>query len=604
MKADYIKRAIEYRDLIDNLMKDGGHADIILYGGQVVNVITREIYTADIAVKGRYIMMVGDCSRLIGDKTQVIDVRGKYLSPGFIDSHMHFESSMLTISEFSRLSIPSGTTTLVADPHEIGNALGVAGMKAMADEAAAMPNHVYLVVPALTPDCPGLETSGYDVDSRHMEELLNYKNIIGIGELQGFSNARNVYRHTPEVVDDLVASTTYAVMNGKVVDGNAPELFGNELAAHIISTGGKCSCHETTTKAECIEKLRFGVHVFMREGSTQKNMAECIKAVTEEGLDSRQLILATDDMLAEDLVRYGHMNEIIRRTIAQGVEPVQAIQMATVNPAAYFGLRDVGVLAPGKLADIAVIEDLYEMRVMAVFLEGKLAVNGGELLIDIPKYTYPDMTKHSVKRGPIRPEQLEIHASGSSIKVRCIGLIPDQNLSDAFEEELKVSKGAAECDTDRDILYIACIERYGRNGNIGKAFVKGFGLRDGAFAESVAHDTHNIIVAGTNIRDMAAAVNRVIEMNGGIALSKGGRILDELRLPVGGLITDELEGRELNDRMASLHRTAQEQLGCKVHAPFMHLSFLALSTSPKWKITDKGLIDVNNYEILDPVIKE
>lgn len=601
MKADYIKRAIVYRDLIDHLMQDGGYADIVLYGGHVVNVITREIYTADIAIKGKYIMMVGDCSRLMGDKTQVIDVRGKCLSPGFIDSHMHFESSMLTISEFSRLSIPSGTTTLVADPHEIGNALGIVGMKAMADEAAVMPNHVYLVVPALTPDCPELETAGYDIHSGHMEELLNYKNIIGIGELQGFSNARNVYKHTPEVIDDLVASTTYAVMNGKVVDGNAPELFGNELAAHIISTGGKCSCHETTTKEECIEKLRYGVHVFMREGSTQKNMAECIKAVTEEGLDSRRLILATDDMLAEDLVRYGHMNEIIRRTIAQGVEPVQAIQMATINPAAYFGLREVGVLTPGKLADIAIIDDIYEMKIAGVFLEGKLAANSGELLIDIPKYTYPEATKNSVRCKPIKPEQLEIHADRSSVTARCIGLIPDQNLSEAFEEVLHAPKGVVECDPGRDILYIACVERYGRNGNIGKAFVKGFGLKDGAFAESVAHDTHNIIAAGTNIRDMAAAINRVIEMNGGIALAKEGRILDELRLTVGGLITDELEGRELNDRMASLHKTAQEQLGCKVHAPFMHLSFLALSTSPKWKITDKGLIDVNNYKILNPI---
>ncbi len=602
MKAEYIKKAIVYRELIDHLMKDGGYADTVLYGGHVVNVITREIYTADIAIRDKYVMLVGDCSRLIGDKTQVIDVRGKYLSPGFIDSHMHFESSMLTISEFSRLSIPSGTTTLIADPHEIGNALGVAGMKAMADEAAAMPNHVYLVVPALTPDCPELETAGFDINSQHMEELLHYRNIIGIGELQGFSNARNVYRHTPEVIDDLVASTTYAVMNGKVVDGNAPELFGNELAAHIISTGGKCSCHETTTKEECIEKLRYGVHVFMREGSTQKNMAECIKAVTEEGLDSRRLILATDDMLAEDLVRYGHMNEIIRRTIAQGVEPVQAIQMATINPAAYFGLRDVGVLAPGKLADIAIIDDLYEMRIAAVFLGGKLAANGGELLVSIPKYTYPEATKHSVKCRPVKPEQLEIRTTASSVTARCIGLIPDQNLSEAFEEVLLAPKGVVECDPGRDILYIVCVERYGRNGNIGKAFVKGFGLKEGAFAESVAHDTHNIIAAGTNLSDLAAAINRVIEISGGIAVTKNGRILDELRLPVGGLITDELEGIELNEKMVSLHRTVKEQLGCTVHAPFMHLSFLALSTSPKWKITDKGLIDVNQYEILAPYI--
>lgn len=251
-------------------MSDNQFADVVLYRGNVINVLTREIYIADIAIKGKYILLVGDADNLIGPDTLVIDVQGKYLSPGFIDSHMHFESSMLTITEFSRLSIPSGTTTLVADPHEIGNALGPIGIKAMAEEASLVPNHVHLVVPALTPDCPGLETAGYDITSKDMEEILNYPNVIGIGELQGFSNAKHVYRNNPEVITDLLASTTYAKSIGKIVDGNAPELFGRELAAHIISTGGKCSCHETTTKEECVEKLRQGVYVFMREGSTQK----------------------------------------------------------------------------------------------------------------------------------------------------------------------------------------------------------------------------------------------------------------------------------------------------------------------------------------------
>ncbi len=284
MDPSIIKQAMEYRYLIDTLMGDNDFADIVLYNGNVINVLTREIYQADVAIKGKYILVVGNSEGLIGDNTLVVDVSGKFLSPGFIDSHMHFESSMLTVSEFSRLSIPSGTTTLVADPHEIGNALGPVGMKAMADEAGLVPNNVKLVVPALTPDCPSLETAGVDVTSKDMADLLNYPNIIGIGELQGFSNAAHVYRNTPEIITDLVASTTYAKSIGKVVDGNAPELFGKELAAHIIATGGTCSCHETTTKAECVEKLRQGVYVFMREGSTQRNMAECIRAITEENV--------------------------------------------------------------------------------------------------------------------------------------------------------------------------------------------------------------------------------------------------------------------------------------------------------------------------------
>lgn len=594
---------MEYRNLIDVLMGDKDYADIVLYNGQVINVITREIYTADVAIKGKYILMVGDCSKLIGPDTLVIDVSGKYISPGFIDSHMHFESSMLTITEFSRLSIPSGTTTLIADPHEIGNALGPIGMKAMADEIDRVPNKVYLVVPAMTPDCPDLETAGYDTTSKDMEDLLGYRNIIGIGELQGFSNAKHVYRNTPEVITDLLASTMYAKSRGMIVDGNAPELFGNELAAHIIATGGRCSCHETTTKAEAVEKLRQGVYLFMREGSTQKNMAECIKAVTEEGMDSRRCILASDDMVAADLETVGHMNEIIRRTIREGVNPVEAIQMATINPATYFKLEDVGVLAPGKIADIAVIEDLETMKVEGVFIDGKLVAQKGQLLIDLPSYIYPEEVKNSVRRGPITERDLEIKANGSTARVRCIQLIPDQNLTGKLEETVRVVSGVAQPDVSTDTLLIACIERYGRNGNIGKAFVKGFGMKEGAFAESVSHDTHNIIVMGTNIRDMVLAVNRVIEMGGGIAIANRGRILSDMRLPVGGLITDELNGHEVSERIAEMERIVKENLGCKVHGPFMHLSFLSLSTSPEWKITDKGLIDVNNFKVLPPVIE-
>ncbi|QEK13687.1 adenine deaminase [Crassaminicella thermophila] len=601
MDVLHIKKAIEYRELVDVLMGGKGFADIVLCGGDVINVLTREAYKADVAIKGKYILMVGDASKLIDENTIVIDVRGKYISPGFIDSHMHFESSMLTITEFSRLSIPSGTTTLIADPHEIGNALGPIGIKAMAKEASTVVNHVHLVVPALTPDCPSLETAGYDITSKDMKELLNYQNVIGIGELQGFSNAKHVYKNTPEILDDLISSTTYARSIGKIVDGNAPELFGNELAAHIITTGGKCSCHETTTKEECVEKLRQGVYVFMREGSTQKNMAECIKAITEEGLDSRRCILATDDMVAEDLEKLGHMNEIVRRTIAQGVDPIEAIQMVTINPATYFGLEDRGDLSPGKLADIAIIGDLYQMNVEGVFIEGKLVAVSKKLLIDMPKYTYPNIVKNSVNREPLVEEELKIKADGQSAFVRCIELIPDQNLSGCLEFEMKVRNGEIEGDTQKDVLPIACIERYGRNGNIGKAFVKGFGLKSGAFAESVAHDTHNIIVVGTNTKDMLTAVNRVIDMGGGIAVAKNRKIIEELRLPVGGLITDELSGSEVSSKVAKLEEIVKEELGCTVHAPFMHLSFLALSTSPKWKITDKGLIDVNNFKVLETV---
>ncbi|MDW7673852.1 MAG: adenine deaminase [Bacillota bacterium] len=603
MNAKVFKEAIVRRQLVDTLMSEVVHADLVLKNGKVVNVITREVYPGDVAIKGEHILKVGDATDLIGPNTEVVDVRGQFITPGFIDSHMHFESAMLTISEFSRLSIPTGTTTLVADPHEIGNALGPVGMKAMTEEAKNVPNNVYFVVPCLTPDSPGLETAGYDITSKDMEEILSYHNVIGIGELQGFSNVKPVYKNTPEVITDLISSTAYAKSIGKMVDGNAPELFGSDLAAHIICGGGLVSDHETTTKDECVEKLRYGVYVFMREGSTQRNMPECIKAVTEERLDSRRCVLVTDDMVADDLEKTGHMNDIVRRTVREGVDPIEAIQMVTINPATYFGFDHVGVLAPGKQADVVVISDLRQMNVTEVYLKGKLAGKDGKMVQDIPPYEYPITVKMSVKRSRVTAEELGIKANGSSAKVRVIEAIPDQNLTKASEEMMAVSGGIVQSDTSKDLIHMCCLERYGRNGSIGRSFVKGFGLKSGAFAESIAHDAHNIMVIGTNLEDMALAVNEVIRMGGGISVVKNGQVLDELRLPIGGLMTDELSGSELTKKLEELHEVVSNQLGGTLHAPFMHLSFLALTTSPVWKITDQGIVDANNNRILPPVVE-
>ncbi|WP_093231321.1 adenine deaminase [Thermoflavimicrobium dichotomicum] len=603
MKTSRIKQAIEWRLLIETLLNPNKYADLVLKGGYVINVITREIYEADVAILGERILMVGDASKLIGPQTKVENVQGKFVSPGFIDSHMHFESAMLTVTEFSKLSIPTGTTTLVADPHEIGNVLGVVGMKAMIEEAKQLPNNVLFTVPCLTPDAPGLETAGYDVTSKDMEELLNDPYVQGIGEIQGFANVRPVFAHASHVLDDQLASVAYAKSIGKTVEGNCPGLFGEELAAHIISGGTHISCHETTTKEEMIEKLRYGVSVFMREGSSQRNMAECIRAITEEGLDSRRAILVSDDMVPEDLMKYGHMNDIVRRTIAQGVDPVEAIQMVTINPATHFGFQDVGVLAPGKRADIAVIGDLEQMRVDQVYLAGKKVAENGELIIDIPSYTYPDYVKQSIKRKPVKVEELHIQADGYRVKVRAIEVIPDQNLTGALEFDMTVSQGVIQPDVGRDVLPLLVVERHGRSGKIGKTFVHGIRLKYGAIAESVAHDTHNIIVTGTSYEDMALAVNRVIAMGGGIAMIKNGKVVGDLPLRVGGLITDEMTGKEVSERIAQLHRLAEEELGCTLHVPFMHLSFLSLITSPKWKITDMGLIEVDRFEVIPTVIQ-
>lgn len=607
MDTYQIKDVIHSRRMIDTLLSDHAYADLVLKDGYIINVITREIYTGDVAIKGDKILLVGDAqaNSLIGPATGVEHVQGKFISPGFIDSHMHFESAMLTVTEFSKLSLPTGTTTLVADPHEIGNVLGAPGMKAMIEEAKTLPHRVLFTVPCLTPDVPGLETAGCDITSKDMKELLNDSYVQGIGELQGFSNVNPVYRNAPYLIDDLLASVSYAKSIGKTVEGNAPGLFGKELAAHIISGGGHVSCHETTTKEEMVEKLRYGVSVFMREGSSQRNMAECIRAITEEGMDSRRAILVSDDMVPEDLLKYGHMNDIVRRTIAQGVDPVEAIQMVTINPATHFGFTDVGMLAPGKRADIAVIGDLIQMNVEQVYVGGVKLAENGELTRNIPSYTYPDSVKRSVKRKPVKLEDIQIAANGtygSTVQVRAIEVIPDQNLTGAKICTASVKDGIVQPSVPEDILPLLVVERHGRSGRIGKTFVQGMKLARGAIAESVAHDTHNIMVCGTNYSDMVTAINRVIAMNGGIAMINEGKVVGDLPLRIGGLMTDELTGKEMSEKIAELHRLALEELGCTLHVPFMHLSFLSLVTSPAWKITDVGLIDADKFQVLSTIV--
>lgn len=595
------KKVIQYRKMIDILMGEQGSADIILEGGFLINVLTREIYQADVAIKNEYILLVGDCQKVKGSKTRVIDVRGKYISPGFLDAHMHFESSMLTCTEFSRLSLMSGTTTLFADPHEIANVAGMEGIEAMLREALYLPNRILFTVPALVPDVPGLETAGQEIDSYFLKKLLEEDNVAGVGEMQGFSNTRSVYEHSEEIIDDLLVSSAMAHSFHKTVEGNAPGLSGNDLAAHILVCGGETSCHETTTKEECLEKLRNGVTVFMREGSTQKNMAECVRVIKEEGVDSSKLVLVTDDMSAEDLLESGHMNHVIAKTIAQGIDPVEAIQMATINPARHYGRKDIGVVAPGKVADICVLSNLNHMNVEMVLVKGKVAVEKGRLLLDIPHYTYPDAVKHSMKCRHIKKEELQIQTKKAKETIRGIQIVEDQNLTECMTESIAAEEGILRPDTVKDILPFVVVERHGKNRQIGKSFVRGVGLKNGAIAQSIGHDTHNLLIVGTNYEDMEMAANRICAMEGGIALIKEGKVVGDLPLKVAGLMSDEMTAEEMSERLKRISRIAAEEMGCKIHEPFMHLSFLTLVTSPIWKLTDYGLIDVETGRVIDTV---
>lgn len=598
------KKAIRRRRMIDALIGGYGAADVVLSGGTVVDVLTRELYEADVALKDEFIMLVGDCTGVIGPKTEVVDVSGMFVTPGLIDPHMHFESSMLTPTEFSRLSIPRGTTTVFADPHEIGNVLGVGGIKAMIEDARDLPNRVLFCVPPLVPDLPGLETPGELVGSENLGPLLRDPLVCGLGEMQGFSNVGPVYENESSVLDDLLASVAECKRLGKSVEGNAPGLPPSHLAAHNILCGGHASCHETVTKQECSDKLRAGYTVFMREGSTQRNLEECIRVVTEDGMDSSHLCFCTDDMVAADLISTGHIDEIARRAVALGVDPVEALQMATINPATHFGYADsFGAIAPGRAADVCVMGSLADIDVRLVYAAGRLAAVDGELVIDLPRRSFPRETKNTVHCGEISPNSLEVHASGSRAKVRAIGVIRDQNLTDAVEVDLPVAGGVVQPNLSQDVVPFCAVERHGRSeGRVGKSFVRGFGLKCGAIAQTIGHDTHNLLVCGATFEDMALACNRVRELGGGIACVRSGSVVGELALPVAGLMTDEMDGAELASAVSCLESVARDELGVTLPSPFMHLSFLSLATSPAWKLTDMGVVDVDAGCVLDTVV--
>lgn len=588
--------------LIDILLDKHSFVEKVLTNASFVNVLTKEIYEADIAIAGPYILMVGDCEKLIGPKTEIIDVTGKYVTPGFIDAHLHFENSMLTITEFTRLSLPSGTTCIISDPHEIVNVLGCVGIKALFNEAEHVPQHIFFRIPALIPNSPGLETAGYTISSKDLPRLLNEPQVLGIGETHGINSIQCIYECNRELIRDTICSGVLARKRGCGVDGSASGLSDHELAAQIITGGTDVSCHATTNKEEAIKKIRNGVFIILRDGTTHNDIDDCIKVITEEKIDSRRILLAADNLSPKDLLKHGHMDYVIKKAIRCGINPIEAIQMATINTASWFGLSNLGALSPGKYADLNIINGpLEEMKVEQVFINGRREVLNGKLCVPLQSYSYPKSCTSSVKTPPITKNDLCLSTEKDTATARCIGIINNQSLTDAIEIELEVHKGLVKPNLHEDILPIAVVGRHNQN-SIGKAFVKGFKMKRGAIAESISHDTHNIIVLGTNFEDMALAVNKIIEIQGGLAAVCDGKRVEYIPLPIAGLMTDLLNARELAHEINTINEFICNDLGCEIDSPFLQLSYLSLSTSPKWKISDRGLIDVSNYRII-PAIK-
>ncbi|MEM3385053.1 MAG: adenine deaminase [Nitrososphaeria archaeon] len=564
-------------------------ADIVLKNANLVNVCTGEIIEADVAIKGERIAFVGEASHTIGDTTKVFDLNGKYVCPGFLDGHVHVESAMVTISQFARGVLPHGTTGVFIDPHEIANVLGVDGVKIMIDEGQHVPLRVYVTVPSCVPaSFPEFETAGAEIGPKEVEELMKYKNVVALGEMMNYPGI--IYKDK-KMLDEVKVT----LKNGKVVEGH---FYGNIMELNAYISAGISSSHESTSKEIGLAKARLGMYVMIREGSAWKDLKEVIKIVTEERIDSRRVCLVSDDRHPDDIVYEGHLDHILNRAIEEGVDPVKAIQMVTINTAEHFNVdNEIGIIAPGKLADILVLDNINPLKVSMTFVGGKLIAKDGNMLEKVSEYSYPLHVKETVKlKRPLTPNDFKIYApyDTEKIKVNVIEVIEGSVLTRKHILEVPVINNEIIQNLDRDILKVATIERHKGSGEIGIGLVTGFKFKSGAVASTVAHDSHNLLVVGTNDRDMAYACNKLAEVGGGMIAVDKENVLALVKLPIAGLISDQpienvcAQVKSLSD--------AWKKLGCTMINPFMTMSLLALSVLPEIRITNKGLIDTVNFK--------
>ena len=567
-------------------------ADLVFRGGRLVNVATGEIYEADIAVKGERIAAVGDLGLILAKAKKIVDVSGKFITPGMIDGHIHIESSMLTVDEFSRLVVPHGTTVISADFHEIANILGMKGMRLFHQLMRDVPLRIFPVVPSSVPLSNTVEIPNERIGLEEVEEMMTWDDVLGLGEIL---NVHDLVTGSKDLDDKI----RLAVTHGKFIDGNAAGIDGRELEAYIAS--GPQHDHEAVSKEEAIQRLRLGMWVMLREGSSERNLGDLIELVASGKLDSRRFCFATDDKTPYDLNTEGHLDHCVRKSIHLGVDPVKAIQMATINCAEYLGLeRELGSIGPGKIADFLVIDDLKKFEVTKVVIGGEIIADKGEMLPARQRRSYPEFamnTFHLSRR--IVPADLEIRTDTiGRVKVRVIDVTLGTIISRASEAELNVHDHRLESDIENDVLKIVVVERHGKtNVAVGRGFIKGFGLNGGALASSIAHDTHNIISVGASDEDIAEAVNRVAELRGGLVAVRRRKVLGEMSLILAGIISlDPWE--KVSEDLLRLNDIAKTQLGCKTKSPFMVLSFQSSASIPELKISTRGLIDMPNMKLV------
>ncbi len=573
-------------------------ADLVIRKGKWVSVQSGEIIpNTDIAIVNGHIAYVGeDASHAIGKKTKVIEAKGKYLVPGLLDGHMHVESGMVTVTEFVRAVAVRGTTGMFIDPHEIANVFGLKGVKLMVDEAAKQPIHVWVQMPSCVPSAPGLETPGASIGPKEVKEAMKWKGVIGLGEMMNFPG---VFMSDKKMLDEM--SATHAAK--KTIGGHyaSPDLG---LPFHGYAAGGAEDDHEGTRLEDAVARVRQGMKAMLRYGSSWHDVAAQVKAITEKKMDSRRFILCTDDSHAETLVREGHMDRVLRHAIEQGLEPITAIQMMTINTAEHFGLsREMGMIAPGRWADVLLADDLKNFKAEMVIAKGQVIAEHGEWKTNLPAVKYPQWATKSVRvKRALKAEDFKVKVEGarSKVKAHVIGVIENQAPTKHLTFEMQPVNGELKADMTRDIAKIAIVERHRATGKVTTGLVSGFGFtRKCGIASTVAHDSHHMVVVGASEEDMAMAANELAKCGGGQVVVIEGKVAGKVELKIAGLMSNE-RADVVAQKAASVLQ-GYTLCGCELNNPNMQMSLLGLVVIPELRISDKGLVDVNKFQLIDVI---